>query len=310
MYGINPPASIIAWRAFGSGTVLAIAFARTVSTAAAIEGASPTAADQPLYQAGRAGGEFTYSIPVPAGLYSLRLKMTEPQFDWFFQRPFHLEINGRRVLNNFDICHAARGPRRAYECVFRYLVPNEQEQLVLRLSSGWDPQQTSREALVQAIEVLPEQKSVVRIDVGSTSPCVDWNGFSWSADVGFQGGQVLESTSAVAQASPTLHDQQLYRTARAGKSFQYRVPVTEGLYTVHLKFAELWLPELGKRPLDIEINGRHVWEGWDPAAAAGQVAMAADVRVEDITPDVTGHIVVQIDACGEHDAVLQGVEIE
>ena len=151
----------------------------SVSTTVAIEGASPTAADQPLYQAGRAGSEFAYAIPVPAGLYSLRLKLAEPQFDWFFERPFHLEINGRRVLSNFDICHAARGPRRAYECVFRYLVPDADGKLVLRFTSGWDPQQTSHEAIVQAIEVLPEQKSVVRIDAGATSPFVDWNGFSW-----------------------------------------------------------------------------------------------------------------------------------
>jgi hypothetical protein len=283
---------------------------QAVSTTADIAGPLPTAADQPLYRAGRAGSEFVYAIPVPTGLYTLRLKFAEPQCDWFFQRPFHLEINGRRTLCNFDICHAARGPRRAYECVFRYLVPNDDGNLVLRFASGWDPQQTSQEAIVQAIEVLPEHKSLVRIDVGSTAPFVDWNGFSWAADDGVPSDQVLTSTTAVAQASPTLHDQPLYHTARTGKTIRYRVPVAEGLYTVHLKFAELWLTEPGKRPLDITINGRCVWDDWDPATAAGQLAMAADIRAEDITPDASGHILIQVDAAGEHDAILQGIEIE
>ena len=67
--------------------------------------------------------DFAYAIPVTPGLYCVRLKLAEPECDYFFERPMNLDINGRRVLRNFDICHAARGPRRAYERVFRYLVP-------------------------------------------------------------------------------------------------------------------------------------------------------------------------------------------
>ena len=214
----------------------------------------------------------------------------------------------RQFRKDAGIGIAARttGDRRASSV----LLCLEEGTLVLRFTSGWDPQQTSHDAIVQAIEVLPEQKSVVRIDAGATSPFVDWNGFSWAADTCFQGGHVLESTSAVAQASPTLYDRQIYGTARADKTLQYRVPVTPGLYTVHLKFAELWLQEPGKRPMDIEINGRRVWEGWDPATAAGQVAMAADVRVEHITPDAEGHIVIHVNASGDNEAILQGIEIE
>jgi hypothetical protein len=220
-----------------------------VGTTAAIGGATPTAADRALYQAGRVGSEFSYEIPVTPGLYSVRLKLAEPKLDYFFERPMNLDINGRRVLSNFDVCHAARGPRRAYERVFRYLVPDAAGKLVLRFTTGWDPLKTCDDAIVQAIEVLPEQKSAVRIDAGAARPWIDWNGFPWSADGCFQGGRPLESAVAVAQAAPTLYDQQLYRTARAGKEFQYKVPATPGLYTVHLKFAELWLQEAGKVPV-------------------------------------------------------------
>ena len=181
---------------------------------------------------------------------------------------------------------------------------------MLRFSTGSDPLKTCGEAIVQAIEVLPEQKSTVRINAGSPLPWIDWNSFLWSADSCFQGGHTLESAAAVAQASPTLYDQQLYRTARAGKDIQYNVPVTPGLYAVHLKFAELWLKEAGKRPMNIEVNGRLVRERCDPAAAAGQPNMAVDVRVEDVTPDAAGHIAVRISATGSSDAILQGIEIE
>ncbi|MCL5099424.1 MAG: malectin, partial [Candidatus Omnitrophica bacterium] len=266
--------------------------------------------DAALYQTGRAGTRFTYSIPVPPGLYCLRLKFAETQYDYFFQRPFDLSINGRSVLRNFDICQAARGPRRAYDRVFRYLVPDASGQLVLTFTGGWEPEQESKEALVQAIEVLPEEKSVIRIDAGSDRDFVDWNGYVWHADKQFEGGKTVSSEGAVEQASPTLYDQRLYQTARSGKSFHYSFNVSPGLYAVHLKFAELWLKEPGLRPMNIEINHRLVRQSWDPGQASDKLGRAADIRAEDVTPDKDGKISIQINAAGANDAILQGIEIE
>jgi len=280
------------------------------STTASIAGATPTPEDQALYQVGRVGKDFTYAIPVAPGLYSLRLKLTEPKYEWFFQRPFNLDINGRRILTNSDTCQAARGPRRAHERVFRYLVPDAEGRIVFRFTSGWEPAKACDEAIVQAIEILPEDKSVIRIDAGTETEFIDWAGFTWRSDTGFDGGQTLRSNAPVTQASPTLYDQALYRTARTGKGFSYTFAVTPGLYTVHLKFAELWLKEAGRRPMDIEVNGRVVWKSWDPATAAGRLGMAADVRVEDIAPDKDGRITIRLKAVGENDAILQGIEIE
>jgi len=245
---------------------------RPTVTGVQIEGATPGLTDEVLYQAGRTGAEFTYAIPVPEGLYSIRLKFAEAKFEWFFQRPFNVDINGRRILSNFDINQAARGPRRAYERVFRYVVPNQDGKIVLKFSGGWEPQAPAAEAIVQAIEVLPELKPTVRIDVGSNEEFIDWNSSVWDADHDYQGGSVIRSESPVTQASPTLYDQELYRTARAGKEINYRFALPNGLYIVHLKFAELWLKELGQRPMNIEINGRRYWSAWDPASAAGQLA--------------------------------------
>jgi hypothetical protein len=288
-----------------------------------------------------------YSIPVLTGLYSIRLKFAETKYSWFFERPFNLDINGQRALMNFDICQAARGPGRAFEKVFRYQVPNAAGRFVLRFTGGWDPLQKTDEAIVQAIEILPELKPTVRIDCGSPQSYVDWNGFVWEADRHFEGGEgkilVMAAKSGVSgqpkpsvpkeatgketssppvmsaqgdppimEVTPTLYDQALYQTARTGKSFRYVVPLPPGLYSVHLKFAELWMRdgEVGRRPMNIEVNERRVWQNWDPATAAGRVNQAADVRVEDVVPDSRGHVVIQLSAAGESEAILQAIEIE
>jgi len=213
-------------------------------------------------------------------------------------------------MSNVDICQAARAPRKGYERLFRYLVPNADGNLVLAFGGGWEPRMHSSEAMVQAIEVLPETKPVVRIDCGSDAEFVDWDSCIWSADKNFDGGSVIHSDSAVSQASPTMYDQGLYRTARCGKTIKYDFDMPDGLYVVHLKFAELWLKKLGKRPMDIEINGKKFWKAWDPSETAGKLGMTADLRAEDVTPDKDGKIHLRITAVGQNDAILQGIEIE
>ena len=94
------------------------------------------------------------------------------------------------------------------------------------------------------------------------------------------------------------------------RASSYTVSAMPGLYSVHLKFAELWLKEKGKRPMNIEVNGRRMREAWDPAEAAGELGMAADFRVEDVAPDKDGKIKIVLNAAGENDAILQGIEIE
>ena len=281
-----------------------------LTTDATIDGATPTSEDQPLYQFGRAGKEFSYSIPVKPGLYTIRLKFAESQYRWSFERPFNLSVNGREVMHNIDVCHVAKGPRRAHERVFRFLVPDEDRKLVLKFTGGFEPLQKSHMAMVQAIEVLPETKASLRIDCGSQTDFVDWNSSIWAADHEGEGGACIESQKAILQASPTLYDQQLYQTARAGKEIRYSLTVPPGLYAVHLKFAELWLPEKGNRPMTIDINGQRVRQRWDPGTAAGECGMAADVRVEDVAPNAAGQILIGIRAEGANDAILQGIEIE
>ncbi len=264
----------------------------SVSTAEKIEDAWPTLEDQPLYQNGRAGKDFSYSIPVPAGLYAVRLKFAEPKHAWMFERPIDVDVNGQHVLTEFDIVQAAKGSRRAVERTFHNVVPKADGTIGLHFAASKGPRGTSDDAMVQAIEVLPEQRPAIRIHAGSDVEFVDWNSCVWMADAHFSGGTPIQSAAPVAHASPTLYDQELYRTARSARAFGYTLAAPPGLYTVHLKFAELWLPKAGERPMDIAVNGRLVRKSWDPASAAGRTGMAFDLRIDGIAPDKNGHIVI------------------
>ncbi|MHB8865277.1 MAG: malectin domain-containing carbohydrate-binding protein [Pirellulaceae bacterium] len=281
-----------------------------VSTTETIEDASPTSHDQTLYQHGRAGKEFMYAISVPAGRYAVRLKFAESTHRWMFERPINLDINGQRMLSDFDIVQAAQGPKRAVERAFRNILPNAEGKITLRFVMGQNPLGTCDDAMVQAIEILPEQNLAIRVNAGSNDEFIDWNSCPWAADGQLTGQSSVQSASPVVHASPTLYDQQLYRTARCGRNFRYTLAAPPGLYGMHLKFAELWLSQPGERPMDIAINGRLVRKSWDPATAAGCIGMAVDLRFDNITPDQEGHIVIDLAATGAHDAILQAIEIE
>jgi len=153
--------------------------------------------DQPLYHNGRAGKDFSYSIPVPTGLYTVRLKFAEPKCPWMFERPFNVSINGQDVLTDFDIVQAAKGPRRAIERSFRNVVPNADGTIALHFTAGKSPLGQSGDALVQAIEVLPSRNRPFGSMPASEAEFVDWNSCVWTADAHFSGGTILKSAAPV-----------------------------------------------------------------------------------------------------------------
>ena len=277
-----------------------------------IQDVTPTDQDQALYQAGRHGRDFSYKIPVKPGLYSIRLKFAEPEYEWSFQRPMNVDINGHRVLTDYDICGAAKGWRKAHERTFRHLVPDADGNLNLRFTAGEMPIAGAQpDAMVQAIEILPEVPAKPqRIDVGSPTPFIDWAGALWQGDKVEGANSVIQSNTPVKQASPTIYDQPLYQTARTGRKIEITAKALPGHYTVHLKFAEMWLKETGGRPMNIEINGHRYWENYDPSTAANMINMGADLRIDAVTPDNKGRINVIITSAGKNDAILQGLEIK
>lgn len=102
----------------------------------------------------------------------------------------------------------------------------------------------------------------------------DSKGVYYQADARYSGGSTSSTTPAI---SGTIDDP-LYQKDRYGSSFYYSIPVTNGNYSVTLKYAETywWIP--GKRVFSTLINGQTVISNLDIFSKVGQNA-AYDVVV-------------------------------
>lgn len=263
-----------------------------------------------LLQSGRVGSTIRYAILLPPELYAVRLHWAETLCHQLGDRVFNVDINGRRVLRDFDVIQAAQGADRAWDEVFRYQVPDADGRIVVELIGSSHPLSTTTEAFISAIEVLPESGVQRRITCGSDRDWIDWSGQIWTADGRTKSDEMLHTTRVVWQANPTLMDQGLYQSALAGEDFTVIVPLPPGLYSVHLLIAELWQEQAGRRPMDIWINGQPLATAWDPAIQAGTVGRAADLRLDQVAPGSDGCITVRCRACGECPAILQAIAID
>lgn len=114
----------------------------------------------PLYVNER-DGNFSYSIPVAPGTYTLKLHFLEAFFSPLIPaafchgvgcRVFNVSCNGLPLLRNFDIVQAAGEPFRPVVREFHGLHPNGQGKLFISFSP------TANYAEVRAIEVIDEGK--------------------------------------------------------------------------------------------------------------------------------------------------------
>lgn len=278
----------------------------TYTSERVIEGAT----NPSLLQAGRVGSTIRYAILLPPGLYAVRLHWAETLCRQLGDRVFHVDINGQRILRDFDVLQAAQGADRAWDEVFRYQVPDADGRIVVELIGSIHPLSTTTEAFLSAIEILPESGVQRRVTCGTACDWIDWSGQIWTADGQTKGDEALHATRGVEQANPTLLDQGLYQSARAGQDFTVRLPLPSGLYSVHLLISELWQEQPGRRPMDIWINDQTLVTAWDPATHAGAVGRAADLRLDNVAPAADGCITVRCRACGEYPAILQAIAID
>jgi hypothetical protein len=101
-----------------------------------------------LYRTARRGlyGNFSYSIPVPNGSYTLKLKFAEIAYGSTGQRVFNVNVNGAPVLTNFDIV-ADAGALTADDKLFPVTVANGALQIDVIGVVGF--------GLLNGIQVLP-----------------------------------------------------------------------------------------------------------------------------------------------------------
>jgi hypothetical protein len=181
-------------------------------------------------------GQFRYDIPLKTGIYELRLHFAETVYglesgagDGEGNRLMTVRVNGRTLLNRFDIVADAGASRTADVKVFTGIQPARDGLLHLEFSAEF-----GKQAILSAIEILPGFQGHLRPVrlLARETPYYSNDSHWWSPDNYFEGGQLATYTAPVGGTD----DPELYETERWG-NFSYAIPVTPGKYSVTLYFA-------------------------------------------------------------------------
>ncbi|MBV8071352.1 MAG: hypothetical protein JO270_15695 [Acidobacteriaceae bacterium] len=249
-------------------------------------------------------GDFRYDIPLAPGSYELHLHFAETGLADFIsaessgegQRLFAISINGRRVLDQFDVVADAFGADVSDERVFRDISPADDGFLHLSFTSERGT------AMLSGIELLPVSTGKVRpirIRAGWTSSWQGSAGQQWQADSYFVGGNALvRNTNPVRENNAIAPDMALYASERWGH-FSYAVPVADGRYKVTLKFCEghygrqnVGVGGVGSRVFDVYCNGVALLRDFDIYKEAGGEGRPLDRTFSGIRPTAQGKIVL------------------
>ncbi len=124
---------------------------------------------------------------------------------------------------------------------------------------------------------------IIRIKAGSSSPFTDSSGNVWSAEQGFDGGDVIERDSGTAIAN--TKDPGLYLSEHYGMS-SFTCDVPNGKYIAKLHFAETFdgITGPGERVFSFNVQGRE-FKDFDVWVKAGGPNRA---YIETVPVEVTG----------------------
>jgi hypothetical protein len=110
----------------------------------------------------------------------------------------------------------------------------------------------------------------------------------WEADADYDGGKTYSAPKHVlGTATPELYQSERFNDG----PFEYRFCVPNGVYTVKLKFAEIWFDSAGKRIFDVALNGTKILSRFDIAATAKGADRAFDREIR--TTVGNGRIAIQ-----------------
>lgn len=266
----------------------------TAKTTAVITGTTEGA----LYQSER-WGNFSYSVPVVNGNYSVTLKFAEIYFAAAGKRVFSVAINGRTVVSNLDI-FAKVGKNAAYDVVVPVSVTTGA--MNVTFTSTVDLAKISGIRIAPAAAVTPGATPGVLFATNSGgAQFTDSTGTVYPADGRFTGGTAARTTAAIAGTT----DDVLYQSERWG-NFSYSVPVANGNYSVTLKFAEIYFSAAGKRVFSVAINGQSAISNLDLFARVGKnVAYDVTIPVAVINGAITINFTGQVD-----DAKVSAIQIK
>lgn len=141
----------------------------------------------------------------------------------------------------------------------------------------------------------------VRVNCGGAS-FTDPNGHLWQADTGHDTSQ---TTASIAGADiQAVYQKEAF--SPSGLSYTLAVPV--GTFTVKLRFAEIYLTEIGQRVMDIKINNATVLSNFDILNSGVGVNTALDKTFTNVSSN--GSITIQVNPANAGSvAKLSGIEI-
>jgi hypothetical protein len=246
-----------------------------------------------VYQSRREGA-FAYDIPLPAGVYELRLHFAETLYGENNEagggessRVFNVWINGTEALHEFDAISEA-GPDTADIRSFKDISPAADGKLHLKFEPFHSP------PLLNAIEIVSGIRGRLRpIRMLSRDRVyVDERGQVWEPDRYARGGQLIARTNPVAGAD----DPEIFGGERFG-NVRYVIPVPPGHYAVTFYFAEAWFgPDtsagggVGSRVFDILCNGVALRRGFDVFKEAQGGGRAVIWTAHGLEPDAQGKL--------------------
>jgi len=139
---------------------------------------------------------------------------------------------------------------------------------------------------------------------------VDRLGKVWESDRYFTGGEILTAAQATLQRAEDSH---LCRAAREG-DFDYSIPLSPGIYELHLYFAEMQFgfePEEGgetSRLFNVFANDRKILDAFDVFSDAGGGGKLDEKIFTDVSPASDGRLHLSFRSAKEK-AILNGLAI-
>lgn len=262
---------------------------------------------RPFLFTGWRTGEFGYDIPMAPGSYELRLFFVSP-FPVGEEKhaSFNVTLNGKPLLEGYDIAMSANGGNIADEQVFRDVRPDDRGIVGLWFSN------LIGSPMLNALELTPGtpgRLKPIRILAQPTS-FVDNKGQRWRADDyylgGFQSGERRKVSGT--------EDPELFGMERFGH-FRYAIPVDKrGRYTVVLHFAEMYYgPGLpggggaGRRIFHVFCNGQTLLRDFDIYKEAGSLRVITK-SFSNIAPSTFGKINLDFEPV-VNNATISGIEI-
>jgi hypothetical protein len=191
--------------------------------------------DPTFYRTNRQG-QFRYDIPLPKGIYELRLHFAETVFGpesggsgGEGSRIMTVRANGKTLLKRFDVVEDAGAGLAADVKVFPEISPASDGMLHLDFAG-----EDGKQATLSAIEILPGVRGHLRPVrlVARQTPYYSNDSHWWSPDNYFAGGQLASYATPVTGTD----DPELFESERWG-NFSYAIPVAPGKYAVTLFFA-------------------------------------------------------------------------